>query len=255
MNKNYYHYIEEINNLNVLEKITYELVHFQKSQYFLQLYQEELESQKESDEMIDLTIKIAKKFNIEPENVPTLKKAFIYFKPELEKIIDSFLFDLKIATSFGLGIGTLIPSVMLFLQKNQINITYENAILLSVGVIMGVIYTQQRQTYKIKNLFRKLFTVIKNKKLKNVITIIRILAKKIWIPADKFLEFLAYCMMAIPLSNALLFFIQQNRYNPELVNQSLSGLAIAGLLQLLRRTPKLFNKFSRFFKMKKKSLW
>ena len=254
MNKNYYHYIEEINNLNVLEKITYELVHFLESEYFSQLYQEEVESQKEID-MVDSTIRIAKKFNVEPENVPMLKKAFIYFKPELEKTIDSFLFDLKIATSFGLGIGTLIPSVMLFLQKNQINISHENAILLSVGVIMGVIYTQQRQTYRIKNLFRKLFTVIKNKKLKNVVTIIRILAKKIWIPADKFLEFLAYCMMAIPLSNALLFFIQQNRYNPELVNQSLSGLAIAGLLQLLRRTPKLFNKFSRFFKMKRKTLW
>ena len=63
MNKNYYHYIEDINNLNVLEKITYELVHFLESEYFSQLYQEEVESQKESD-MVDSTIRIAKKFNV-----------------------------------------------------------------------------------------------------------------------------------------------------------------------------------------------
>jgi hypothetical protein len=252
MNNNYYYYIEEVNKLNVLEKITYELINFQESDHFKHLYQEELESQKQDGEIVDRTIAIAKKFSVEPENVNMLKKAFIYFKPELKETIDSYLFDLQIATSFGLGIGTLIPSVLLFLEKAQINISYENAILLSVGVIMGVIYTQKRETYKIKMLFKKLFLVIRNKKLKKTFTVIKILAKKLWVPLDKFLEFLAYTMMAIPLSNVLLSFLKQNKFDPDLISQSLNGLAIAGLLQLLRRTPKLFNKFSRFFKMKRK---
>ena len=50
-------------------------------------------------------------------------------------------------------------------------------------------YTQKKETDKIKKLFNKLFLKIKNKKLKNTISIIKILAKKLWIPFDKFLEF------------------------------------------------------------------
>ena len=249
---NYYHYIEEVNKLNILEKITYELINFQESKHFKYLYQEELESIKNKDEIVDKTIAIAKKFSIEPENVGMLKKSFLYFRPELEKSIESYLFDLKIATSFGLGIGTLIPSVLLFLQKSQIGISYENAILLSVGIILGVMYTQKKETDKIKKLFNKLFLAVKNKKLKNTVLIIKILAKKLWIPFDKFLEFLAYTIMAIPMSNMLLFFLKENRFNPDMVEQSLTGLAIAGLMQIFRRSPKLFSKFSRFFKMKKK---
>lgn len=251
-NNKYLYYIEEVNKLNILEKITYELINFQESEYFKQLYKEEMESQKTENEIADKTIEIAKKFSIEPENVDKLKKAFLFFRPELKETIDSYLFDLKIATSFGLGIGTLVPSVLLFLEKAQIRISYENALLLSVGVIMGVIYTQKKQVFKIKRLFQKLFMAINNKKLKNAINVIKIIAKKLWIPFDKFLEFLAYTMMAIPLSNVLLYFLQQYKFNPALVKQSLSGLAIAALLQLLRKTPKMFNRFSNFFRMKRK---
>ena len=47
MKKNYFYYIEEINKLNDLEKILYELVMFQESKQFY-IYQEEAERDNDS---------------------------------------------------------------------------------------------------------------------------------------------------------------------------------------------------------------
>jgi hypothetical protein len=251
-NKNYYYYIEKVNSLNTLEKITHELVMFQESSFFINLYNESQET-KTDNKNVDPVLRIADKFSIKKEDVPALKKAFIFFKPEIEKTIDSYIFDLKIATSFGLGIGSLIPSVITFLSKMQITISRENAILLAVGVIMGVIYTKEKDVKKIKNLLIKIKRKIKDKKLNNVIKIIKIIAEKIWIPFDKFLEFLAYTIMAIPLANFLSSFLKDLNFNPDLARQSLEGLAIAGLIQIFRQTaPKIWNKFSTTFKRRGK---
>lgn len=253
----YYHYIEQINSLNTLERLIYELVMFQKSEKFIQFYNESQIEQQEAiiDKEIDRIDKIAKKFSIKYEEVPILKKAFIVLAPELKQTIDAYLFDLKIATSFGFGIGSLIPSVIFFLQKNQINISYENAILLSVGIILGIVYTKSKEIKKIERVLKKIFFHTKNKKLKNTIKIIFLIGKKISIlTLDKLMEFLAYVIMAIPMSNFFVSFLQNSRFNPTLAQQSLEGLAIGGLIHLLRKiSPKLWSKFSSFFK-KRRSL-
>ena len=254
MNNKYYQYLEEINSLNSLEQIIYELVMFQKNEKFINLYNESTIEQEEKivDKEIDKIDKIAKKFSIKYEEVPLLKKAFVTLAPELKQTIDNYLFDLKIATSFGLGIGSLIPSIMLFLNKTQISISRENAILLAVGVILGVFYTRKKEIRKIDKMFKKLFFYIKNKKLRNTIKIIKLISIKMWIPVDKFMEFLAYTIMAIPMSNFFVSFLQSSNFNPVLVKQSLEGLATGGLIHLLRKIgPKLLFKFSSFFKKRR----
>lgn len=253
MNANYYQYLEQVNSLNIFEKITYELLLVQKNKKFIEIYSESRLA-KEDKAVADAAniINLAQKFNISEDQIPILKESFLFFKPELKQSIDSYLFDLKIATSFGLGIGTLIPSVMGFLEKTNISITKENAILLSVGVLLGVIYTKQREVAKIKRLFRKIIMSIRDKKLKNTFKIFKILAKKLWIPIEKLFEFIAYSIMAIPMSNLFLSFLREHKFNPQLVNQALTGLGLAMLFQVLRRTPILWRKFSNFFKIKKK---
>lgn len=248
MKKNYFYYIEEINQLNDLEKILYELIMFQESKQFY-IYQEE--AQKEDDSKIKNDKTISEKFGVPIEEVSLLKKCFIALKPELEKTIDAYLFDLKIATSFGLGIGSLIPSVMLFLEKLEINISYESGVLLAVGVILGVIYTKKNEIQKARKLFKKALLSIKNKKLNNTIKILKLLSQKLWIPTDKFLEYVAYTIMAIPMANSLVIFLKQNP-NIASVEQALAGMGIGLLIHMFRKLPKLFNRFSKYFKMKKR---
>lgn len=248
-NKNYYYYIEQINSLNILEKITYDLVMFQKSPYFIKMYNESQETKDTSDEKINSVETIAEKFSIAKEDVSLLKKAFIFLKPELAKSIDAYLFDLKIATSFGLGIGSLIPSVMTALDKNQISITKENAILLAVGIMMGIIYTKQKEIENAKKILKKVLTEIRNNKLDKFISIIKVIAKKLWIPFDKFLEFLAYTMMAIPFATFLTNFLGQTEFDVKTATISLKGFALAGAIQILKNTaPKLLSGFNKYFK-------
>lgn len=249
--KTYYNYLEQINSLNVLEKLTYELVMFQKNKNFNNIYIESKIDEIELEET-DRVLRIAKKFSIKTNEVSFLKKAFVYFKPELKETIDTYLFDLKIATSFGLGIGSLIPSIINFMSKMQISISKENAILLAVGVIMGVIYSKQKEIIFLKKTIKKLFSVIKSTKLKKTLSIIIIISKKLWIPIDKTLEFMAYTILAIPFANFLSSFLKDVKFNPELAKQALMGMAIGGLIHIFRKVaPKLWNNFSKFFKRKK----
>lgn len=243
-NKNYYYYIEQVNSLNILEKITYELVMFQKSSHFVDLYNESKETEID-DKNISRIEDIAEKLKLETDEIPIFKK----FLVQLEPAINNYLFDLKIATSFGLGIGGLIPSVMTLMNKLQISVSKENAIMIATGVVLSIIYTNKKETSKIKKLPKKLFSATKDKKLRRTLIIIMMIAKKLWIPVDKALEFLAYTITAIPFANFLSIFLRDIKFDPTLAEQALAGLAIGGLIHVFRAmAPKLWTKFTGFFK-------
>jgi hypothetical protein len=248
-NKNYYYYIEKVNSLNTLEKITYELVMFQKSPLFLNLYNEaqETETKNENIESIE---GIAKKLNIKSDSeISILKKTLLYLEPS----INNYLFDLKIATSFGLGIGGLIPFVMTFMNRMEITVSRENAIMIAAGVVLSIIYTNKKETTKIKKLTKKLINSIKDKKLKRSLIIIMMIGKKLWIPVDKALEFLAYTITAIPFANFLSSFLRDVNFDPTLAKQALTGLAIGAAVHIFRQTAPIFwGKFTKFFKRRGK---
>lgn len=249
-NKNYYYYIEQVNSLNTLEKITYELVMFQKSPIFLDFYNEAQETETE-DKNIDRIEDIAKKLNIKSDNeISILKKSLLYLEPS----INNYLFDLKITTSFGLGIGGLIPSVMTFMNRMELTISRENAIMIAAGVVLSIIYTNKKETTKIKKLNKKLINSIKDKKLKRSLIIIMMIGKKLWISVDKALEFLAYTITAIPFANFLSSFLRDVNFDPNLAKQALAGLAIGAVLHIFRQTaPKIWGKFTGFFKRRGKN--
>lgn len=249
-NNNYYYYIEKVNSLNTLEKITYELVMFQKSPIFIDLYNEAQEAKTEN-ENIERIEDIAKKLNIKSDNeISTLKKSLLYLEPS----INNYLFDLKIATSFGLGIGGLIPSVMTFMNRMELTISRENAIMIAAGVILSIIYTNKKETTKIKKLTKKLINSIKDKKLKRSLIIIMMIGKKLWVSVDKGLEFLAYTITAIPFANFLSSFLRDVNFDPNLAKQALTGLAIGAAIHIFRQTaPKIWGKFTKIFKRRSKN--
>ena len=249
-NKNYYYYIEKVNSLNTLEKITYELVMFQKSPLFLDLYNEAQETKTEN-ENINRIEDIAEKLNIKQENeISILRKSLLHLEPS----INNYLFDLKIATSFGLGIGGLIPFVMTFMNRMELTVSRENAIMIAAGVVLSIIYTNKKETTKIKKLTKKLINSIKDKKLKKTLIIIMLISKKLWIPIDKALEFLAYTITAIPFANFLSSFLKDVNFDPTLAKQALAGLAIGAVIHVFRQmAPKLWGKFTKFFKRKGKN--
>lgn len=118
-------------------------------------------------------------------------------KDLLKKASDGLNLDIKIASSFGFGIGALIQPISVLLEKNKLSFTETEVLMLSLAVLFSI-------SRKDLSIFNKI------KLKKSVVSLIKAatqfmisLVKIAGIGVDRLAEFVAFTFISIPFSNII----------------------------------------------------